>query len=329
MLVWAHFFKRRGLAEVETAPVEAHCYNQATAMATATLSNSGIVSPGGPEWIAVPGWQDLPWLWSGFSTRRGGVSRAYLRREGVAADAAQGTGGPNPEVRGAEAGPDCAGELNLGFTAADAAENVRENRRRLVAAVTGNAQTELVILRQVHSAATVLAGSGVNEEEPCEADGILTDRAGLLLGIQTADCVPVLVVDAERRVVAGFHAGWRGTAARVVELGIAKMRAEFGCTPAALRAAIGPCIRDCCYTVGAEVREAFTARFAYAEALFSGARLDLVEANRRQLIDAGLSEGSIATVGGCTSCHPELFFSHRASGGHAGRMMAVIGMRAD
>ena len=108
------------------------------------------------------------------------------------------------------------------------------------------------------------------------------------------------------------------------------MREEFGSDPADLVAAIGPGIGQCCYTVGIEVQEQFSADFSYAAELFRSVDdallLDLVEANRRQLMAAGLSEGSLAVVGGCTSCKPGLFYSHRASGGHAGRMMAVIGV---
>jgi hypothetical protein len=166
-----------------------------------------------------------------------------------------------------------------------------------------------------------------------DADGLMTAEAGILLGIQTADCIPVLVADPVRRAVAAFHAGWRGTVTRIVELGVAQMRAEFGSDPADLIAAIGPGIGQCCYTVGEEVLERFAANFSYSGELFDqrrdDLRLDLVEANRRQLMAAGLSASSIATVGGCTGCQPGLFYSHRLSGGHAGRMMAVIGIRED
>jgi YfiH family protein len=164
-----------------------------------------------------------------------------------------------------------------------------------------------------------------------EADGIMTSRNGVLLGVQTADCIPVLVVDPVKRAVAGFHAGWRGTVARIVEFGVVRMAEEFGSDPANLMAAIGPGIGPCCYTVGDEVWTRFKESFSYADSLFARngdeLRLDLVETNRRQLLSAGLMAEAISVVGGCTSCRPELFYSHRASGGHAGRMMAVIGIR--
>jgi YfiH family protein len=289
------------------------------------LSSSGV------QPLTVRGWEGIDWLWHGFSTRAGGVSRVYLP--------------------GGEGVGDDTGELNLGFTAADPAENVRENRLRFVAAVTGSRSTPLVAVRQVHSNRSVVLRVpfvGFGPEAVPEADGIITDQPGVLLAIQTADCVPVLVVDRVRRVVTGFHAGWRGTVERIVEFGVETMRAEFGSEPGDLAAAIGPGIGLCCYTVGDEVLDRFTKNFSYASELFSqkaeesdeltgesnaglGLRVDLrmnlIEANRRQLLAAGLDADSISVVGRCTGCHPELFYSHRTSGGHAGRMMSVIGIR--
>ena len=270
------------------------------------------IAPNEVAFLAVPGWERMDWLWHGFSTRVGGVSTVY--------------GGEGE-----------AGELNLGFTAHDSPENVRENRRRFVEAVTGNRDIPLVPLRQVHSCRSVTVGEAVIETVGAagaveEADGLMTRKPGILIGIQTADCIPVLVVDPVRRAVGAFHAGWRGTVQRIVERGVARMGEEFGSNPAELLAAIGPGIGACCYAVGDEVRERFAADFSYADALFTrdGAdmRLDLTEANRRQLLAAGLRAESVATVGGCTSCQPQLFYSHRASGGRAGRMMAVVGNRA-
>jgi YfiH family protein len=289
-------------------------------------------APNGVQWLSVPAWQKMPWLWHGFSTRNGGVSRAYC-----------------PD--------DAPGELNLGFTASDSREAVERNRRLLAEAVTGDAATPLVTLRQIHSGMLVRATPGdAARERPMKADGLMTDEPGLLLGIQTADCIPVLVADRKRHAVAAFHAGWRGTVKRIVETGIGRMRLEFGSRPEDLVAAIGPGIGACCYAVGEEMLSAFESQFAYARELFHevystdavrmkypmlfltqrapghspigpSLHLDLVEANRRQLLAAGLKPGSIKVVGGCTSCQRELFFSHRASQGHAGRMLAVIGIR--
>ncbi len=290
------------------------------------------IAANGVEWIAVQGWGRMKWLWHGFSTRRGGGSRAYC---------AEGT----------------LGELNLGLTSADDRSVVTENRRLLAGAITGSAETPLVTLRQVHSNLVVrLSKADVDLRAPRRGDGLMTDEPGLLLAVQTADCIPVLVADTKRHVVAAFHAGWRGTVKRIVETGVGRMRLEYGCRPEDLVAAIGPGIGACCYGVGDEVMSAFESQFAYARELFCevydsdpvrirypmlfltqrapghspiGPQLhvDLTEANRRQLVDAGVKAEAIRVVGGCTSCHRDLFFSHRGSQGFTGRMMSVIGIR--
>ena len=145
----------------------------------------------------------------------------------------------------------------------------------------------------------------------------MTDEPGVLLGIQTADCIPVLVADRKQRAVAAFHAGWRGTLARIVENGVGRMRLEFGSRPKDLIASIGPGIGQCCYAVGEEVQQQFESQFTYAAELFRevydsdqirnkypmlfltarapghsaigpAMHLDLAEANRRQLLAAGV-----------------------------------------
>jgi YfiH family protein len=191
--------------------------------------------------------------------------------------------------------------------------------------------TPLRTIRQIHSGTSVTADAVAGGNIP-EADGIMTDQRGILLGVMTADCIPVLVIDPEHRAVAAFHAGWRGTAQRIVELGVARMATEFGSDPGKMEAAIGPGIGVCCYVVGTEVEERFEQQFSYGSELIrrddSLIRVDLTEANRRQLIAAGVKSEAVSVVGGCTACQPEWFYSHRASGGHAGRMMASLGIRS-
>ncbi len=282
---------------------------------------------GAVEVLAVPRWQKTH-VPHAFSTRRGGVSIAYRREESAA------------------------GEMNLGLTEADERANVLENRRLLLAAAGGEGRA-LVTLKQIHSNLTRRV-TRADAERVMRADGLMTDDPEVMLGIQTADCVPVLVRDRRTHAVAAFHAGWRGTLKRIVEGGIGKMRLEFGSRPAELEAAIGPAIGACCYAVGEEVRSEFLSQFSYAAELFSevydsdpvkekypllfmtarapghsnmgpNLHLDLIEANRRQLLDAGLRAGSIATAYRCTHCEPETFFSYRAEHGFCGRMMALIG----
>ena len=290
------------------------------------------IAPNGVQWMAVPAWEKMNWLWHGFSTRRGGLSRAYCAE-------------------------DSSGELNLGFTAEDDRETVAQNRRLFAEAVSGDPSTPLVDVHQIHSNLVLLASvADASREKPRSADGLMTGEPGLLVGIRTADCIPILVADRKRRAVAAFHAGWRGTVKRIVETGVGRMRIEFGSRPEDLIAAIGPGIGVCCYAVGEDLISEFESQFAYGRELFRevysvdavrtrypmlfltqrapghspigpSTHLNLVEANRRQLLDAGLKPGSIRITGGCTNCHTHMFFSHRASKGHAGRMMSVIGIR--
>lgn len=299
-------------------------------------------APNGVEWLPVLGW-NFSWLWAGFSTRKGGLSRAYCAERSTDAG-----------VQGLAA---VGGELNLGITASDNRETVLGNRRLLAQAITSKASTPLISLRQFHSNRIVQAVlADAARDHPHKADGQMTDEPGLLIAVQTADCIPVLVADRKRRAVAAFHAGWRGTVNRIVESGVGSMRLAFGSRPHDLIAAIGPGIGLCCYAVGEEVLSAFESQFAYARDLFRevydadpvrrkypmlfltqrapghspigpSLHVDLVEANRCQLLAAGLRPESIQVIGGCTQCHTDLFFSHRASHGHTGRMMAVIGIR--
>jgi YfiH family protein len=269
----------------------------------------------------------------GFSSRAGGVSSIY-----DGADAAN-------------------GDLNVGFTPSDIRDNVLENRGRLLDAVFGaeaernaHAHRRLITLRQVHSGIIHRVGL---EQPPLAGDGLMTDEPGVAIGILTADCVPILVADRKLRAVAAFHAGWKGTLRRIVETGIGRMRLEFGSDPEDLVAAIGPSIGQCCYGIGEEVEHEFRSQFSYADALFCevfdsdpvrkkypmlflsqrapghsdlgpSLHLDLQEANRRQLVDAGVPDEGIGVVAKCTSCRTDLFFSHRAEHGFTGRMLAVI-----
>lgn len=283
------------------------------------------------EILRAPVLASVPWLVHGFSTRLGGVSTCY--------------GGKT---------------LNLGVTPDDAVGNVERNRSEfLVALEATDAHEEpwpLLQVKQIHSA--IVHRVNAVATRPLVGDGLITSTPGFLLAIKTADCVPVLVVDVERHAVGAFHAGWRGTVARIVEKGVGEMRRQFGSLPGDLRAAIGPCIRRCCYSVGGEVRAEFESQFSYASELFEEVfdanavhvrypllflnqrapghgelgpeiHLDLAEANRRQLLDAGVDAKHINVIEGCTACDTSRFFSHRAEFGKTGRMMAVIGIRPE
>lgn len=284
--------------------------------------------------VRAPDWNRWPWLIHGFSTRTGGVSSAY-----------------RPGQHAGEPGFD----LNLGYTESDSRDNVVENRRRFLKALGAPASMKLVTLKQIHSSSVLTVGE--NELAPsCQGDGLMTNQPGILLAIQTADCIPVLVVDVKKKAVAAFHAGWRGTVKRIVESGVGKMRVAFRSRPEDLVAAIGPGIAACCYAVGEEVRSEFGSQFAYAADLFRevsdsdpvrekypmlfltarapghsnlgpSLHLDLMEANRRQLLDAGLRAESITVIGDCTRCQSNRYFSYRAEQGFTGRLLSVVGIR--
>jgi YfiH family protein len=289
------------------------------------------------EVVRAPGWDRYPWLLHGFSSRPGGVSDVY--------------------------GP---GSLNLGWTKQDDSANVAENRKRFVKAVAGRRPVRLATLRQTHTGLVRIIEAGDSPLETAEGkavlrgDGVMTDVPGLLLGVQVADCVPVLIADPKRNAVAAFHAGWRGTLKRIVERGIGRMRLRYGSRPEDLVAVVGPSIGACCYSVGEEVRQEFESQFEYCKELFSEVydadpvkqkypllfltarapghsnlgpqiHLNLWEANRRQLLDAGLKEKKVAVIGECTACTrlkggALKYFSHRGENGFAGRMIAAVGV---
>src|SRR5579864_683250 len=271
--------------------------------------------------LQVPTLNDIPWLVHGFSTRPGGTSPLDGKRV-----------------------------LNLGFTEWDSRENVRENRRRFQSAL-GAGKLAIAPLLQFHSDA-ILCFDG-HPEEPARADASVTNRPGLLLAVQTADCVPILLVDPRNRAVAAVHAGWRGTLQRIVTKAIGRMQMQFGSRAADLLAAIGPAIGGCCYEVGTEVAAAFAGQFPNAAEFFDELRtgdepnplqwmnmmppghqppakkvlLDLRKANRSQILEAGLAAKNIFSSDLCTGCRTDVLFSYRKEGAQSGRMMSVVGIQ--
>ena len=174
----------------------------------------------------------------------------------------------------------------------------------------------LATLKQVHSANCLAAGgrAGVIGE----GDALLENAPGAVVAVKTADCVPILLVDQERRAVAAVHAGWRGTAAGIAARAIEAMRERFGTRPADLHAAIGPGIGVCCYEVGPEVA-----------ALFGGQgreHIDLAGALQRQLAEAGVTPARIYASNLCTRCRPDEFHSFRRDGHAAGRLFSFAGV---
>jgi polyphenol oxidase len=271
--------------------------------------------------LEVPAFAKIPWLVHGFSTVPGG-------------------------------GSDLAGRkiLNLGFTDWDTRKNVLQNRQRFLSAL-GALDFSLAPLKQLHS--DLVRRRDIHADEAVFADAAVTDHPGTLLAVQTADCVPILLVDTKKRAVAAVHAGWRGTIRRITAKAVGHMRMHFGSEPADLLAAIGPAIGNCCYEVGTEIAADFLSQFADAPDFFDEFRtgdepnpvqwlnqmppghqppprnvlLDLHRANESQLKQAGVQVRNISVSDLCTACRPDLLFSYRKQGARSGRQMAAIGIR--
>jgi len=244
--------------------------------------------------------------------------------------------------------------LNLGFTEWDSRENVLANRKRLLEAL-GAGRLQLIALRQIHS--DIVHVIEAPPGETLRGDAVITHVPGLLLSVQTADCIPILLADAKRRAVAAVHAGWRGTLRRIAAKTVGRMQMIFGTRPADVIAALGPGIAGCCYEVGPEVAKEYATQFSHAREWFDGpfdqlvaedepnplpwlsmappghelptprVHLDLFAANHAILVEAGVLPKHISGSGLCTACRTDLFFSYRREGGHTGRMMAVLGLR--
>jgi len=278
-----------------------------------------------PQPIKAANLTKFPWLVHGFSTRSGGASKAYGKNS-----------------------------LNLGFTKEDTRSAVEKNRAIFQKSIAAT-NWPMATLKQVHGDVIYRVGSPEDCANPCTGDGLITNVPGILLAIQTADCLPVLLVDPRKRAVGAFHAGWRGTFKRIVEKGVGAMQQHFGSDPKKILAAIGPGIHACCYEVGRDLRTQFEAQFSYAKELFIEVsnydpvrekypmlfltarapghsdlgpqiHLDLVDANRRQLLDAGVPAKNISASDLCTSCRTDLLFSYRKERAKTGRMMGAVGI---
>lgn len=225
---------------------------------------------------------------------------------------------------------------DIGFAEAVDPAVIRRNRMEL-AQVVGIEVERWVIAHQIHSANVVVvggedAGRGALDRESRipDADALVTDREGICLMVFSADCVPVLLFDSVKKVIAAVHAGWRGTAAQIVVRTVEKMRERYGSCPADIRAGIGPSIGKCCFEVEEGVAAVFRQLFPAAGSIVSAGKVsgkyqvDLWEANRLELLTAGLKAENIEVAGLCTVCHPEQFFSYRRDGSKAGRFGAGI-----
>ncbi len=220
--------------------------------------------------------------------------------------------------------------LNLAVSVGDSPQNVAENLRRL-AAFEGLTAGAFATVSQVHGVGVLWAdrlGQGDAPSAPLgEADALITQTEGLAVGVRTADCVPILVVDPQRRRVAAVHAGWRGTHARILRHAVEPLL-QRGARPADLLVAIGPSIRRCCYEVSPDLAERFVAAFApdvvEPAANGLGPKLDLVRALEHTLVELGVPRSQVDVLPQCTACDPALFYSHRRDRGVSGRHLSYV-----
>lgn len=248
-----------------------------------------------------PDWASEVGLTAGFSTRNGGVSRAPYN------------------------------SLNLGFGTDDLEAHVEGNRATFCRAF--NLQShQLLTVKQVHGTDLLLIDEenhDLSHFRTIEADGIITNQRGIMIGVLVADCYPVLLHDPANGVVAAVHAGWRGAASGIVGRAVESMSKNFGSDAGEIRAAVGPGIGAHRFEVDRPVREAFRKGSGHWEQIAKEVSLghwqvDLALSCRLQLETAGLQAGHIESVSECTCCHQELFFSHRRDAGETGRQLGFI-----
>lgn len=275
-----------------------------------TLPKTHTLNPhqqGDMVWYTFPVLDALPFLRHGFSTRLGGVSEGIFE------------------------------SMNLSFGREDDPLRVRENFDRLCTAI-GVATEDIVLSRQEHHThirhvTAADRGKGViRDRDYGDADGLLTDEAGLVLCTQYADCVPLLFADPVKRVVGTSHSGWKGTVAGIGRVTVERMVSDYGCRREDIVAAIGPSIGPCCFEVDEPVYHRFAAMEVFDERCVRrrpGDKflIDLWEVNRRLLLAAGVKEEHLSVTDLCTRCRPDVFWSHRATGGVRGSLAAFIAIK--
>ena len=257
-------------------------------------------------YYTFPAFDAVPFVRHGFSTRLGGVS------EGIYAS------------------------MNLSFTRGDDPEKVRENFRRICKSM-GVSEEQVVVSAQehhtvIHNATAADRGRGVTRDRGyTDIDGLLTDEPGVVLCTQYADCVPLFFLDPVKRVVGTSHSGWKGTVARIGAVTVDRMCSDYGCDRRNILAAVGPSIGPCCFEVDTPVYEAFSQMKEFDSGCYQARpggkfHIDLWEVNRRILQASGISPEHITVTDLCTRCRPDVFWSHRATGGDRGSLAGFIAL---
>ena len=274
-----------------------------------TESHMQIKENKGVVWLSYPAFEKFPDIVQAFSTRLGGVSQGIYS------------------------------SMNLSFTRGDDDAAVHENYQRFAAAVGFEAE-DIVTSDQTHTANVRVIteedrGNGITKpRQYTDVDGMITNVPGLVLATFYADCVPLYFVDPVHHAIGLSHSGWRGTVAKIGAVTVERMREEYGSDPGDIYSAIGPSICQDCYEVSEDVIQEFRTAFGRKDwdVLFyrkenGKYQLNLWEANRIIMQEAGIREEHISMPGICTCCNPEFLFSHRASHGKRGNLGAFLGIR--
>jgi YfiH family protein len=236
----------------------------------------------------------LGWIQHAFLTRKGGVScRPY-------------------------------DSLNVGENNGDRKEDVYQNRDH-IAMSFGFTRKQLILLKQMQKDGILFIRDPVGTiPSLLEYDAVITDASNIFLGIQTADCIPILIADQKRRVIGAIHAGRQGTGLHITTKVLRKMEKEFSCSPQDLLIALGPSIGVCCYEIDEKVFQPEWGPFSTF--VGKGKRMvDLAGINIAQMKEAGIKEKQIFRIDLCTSCYIDLFFSYRKEG-QTGRQLSFIGI---
>ncbi len=228
-------------------------------------------------------------------------------------------------------------QMNMSFTNGDKRETVLENYRRICNAVNIDIN-KVVLSKQTHTNNVRIVtsediGKGIfKERDYDDVDGLITNIPGVALVTQYADCTPLLFCDPVKKVVATSHAGWRGTVSEIGRITVEKMQEHFGSDPSDIIAAIGPSIGQCCYEVDDPVYKPLSKiPYLKQDKIFIKKEngkymLSLWETNREILINAGIKAEHIDVTDLCTNCHPDIFHSHRFTGGKRGNLAALIAL---
>jgi len=211
-------------------------------------------------------------------------------------------------------------------------EKIIENRKVIAAFLKSDKDLHFIVANQTHSDNIKIISKKETKgweslEDAIEnCDALITNEKNIVLTILTADCVPVLLYDKEKKVVAAVHAGWKGTKAKIVSKTVKKMKEMYGCEPENIVAAVAPSIGSCCYEVGEEVAEHFFGRPEGVTKKGDKYMLDLPYINKYQLLECGLKEEHIEMSSVCTACETDRYFSYRKEQGCSGRFMSMIGI---